>query len=362
MMTPNSPHEWARVKELFHAAVEREPADRSGYLTAACGTDAVLRAEVERLLAAHIEAADFIEWPTARLTGRQIGRYQIGELIGQGGMGEVYDARDTELGRDVALKVGRSTGEESRLRREAQHASRLNHPNICTIHEVGVVDGRRYIVMERVEGRQLSDVIPPEGLSTNEVLRYGVQVADAVAHAHRHGVIHRDLKPANIVVTPEQRVKVLDFGLSQILPMERLKAATVAQTTVTREGMIAGTLSYMAPELLRGEQADERTDIWALGVLLYEMASGTRPFRGATQFELCASILHEPPAPMPAAVLAPLQHVIRQCLAADPRERYQNASDIKAALEAIEGERVACLLRCHDSSRAGAPGAGWRRF
>jgi len=219
--------QWARVKEVFHAALERGAEERMAFVASVCDADAALRAEVERLLAAHQQAGHFIERSPAAgyrpsLTGQALGHYQIGRLIGTGGMGEVYVARDVELGRDVALKIGIAGDADSGLRREAQHASQLNHPHICTIHEVGAYDGQTYIVMEYVEGQRLSDLIPPEGRPTESVVRYGIQIADALAHAHQHGVIHRDLKSANVVVTPEGRAKVLDFGLACGVSAERL--------------------------------------------------------------------------------------------------------------------------------------------
>jgi tetratricopeptide (TPR) repeat protein/predicted Ser/Thr protein kinase len=308
-----------------------------------CDADAAVCGEVERLLAAHGQAGDFIEQPPTAsnrpsLTGRALGRYQIGRLIGTGGMGEVYAARDVELGREVALKIGIAKDADLRLRREAQHASQLNHPHICTIHEVGAYDGQTYIVMEYIEGQQLSDLIPSEGQPTESVVRYGIQIADALEHAHQHGVIHRDLKSANVVVTPEGRAKVLDFGLSCGVSAQRLKDISESQVTVTAEGFVAGTLAYMAPELLRGEPAAAGSDIWALGVLLYEMASAARPFVGATGFELTAAILHEAPPPLPARIPEPLQQIIRRCLSKDLRERYQRPGEVRAALEAVQAE------------------------
>jgi tetratricopeptide (TPR) repeat protein len=260
-------------------------------------------------------------------------------------MGEVYVARDVELGRDVALKIGIAGDADSGLRREAQHASQLNHPHICTIHEVGAYDGQTYIVMEYVEGQRLSDLIPPEGRPTESVVRYGIQIADALAHAHQHGVIHRDLKSANVVVTPEGRAKVLDFGLACGVSAERLEDLSESQMPATAKGFVAGTLAYMAPELLRGGQADAGSDIWALGVLLYEMASAARPFVGATGFELSAAILHEATAPLPARIPAPLQQIIRRCLSKDPRERYKRADEVRAALEAVHAETASTMPR-----------------
>ena len=274
------------------------------------------------------------------LTGRTVGRYLVGRLVGAGGMGQVYAARDVELGRDVALKIGIEDDVEAQaqLRREAQHASQLNHPHICTIHEVGTCDGQAFIVMEHVEGQRLSELIPPEGLPIESVLRYGIQLADALAHAHRSGVSHRDLKSSNVVVTPDGRAKILDFGLSRRLSAKSVKDLSDSHASITKDGMLAGTLSCMAPELLRGEPFDARSDIWSLGVLLYEMAAGAKPFAGTTGFEVSAAILHEQPAPLPARIPSSLQQIIRRCLSKDPRGRYQHAGEIRSALEAAQSE------------------------
>jgi tetratricopeptide (TPR) repeat protein/TolB-like protein len=351
---------WPRVKELFYAALERAPEERDAFVADACGGDAALSAEIERLLAAHRKAGSFIERPPApieermslapqrtSLTGRSLGRYEIGPLIGVGGMGEVYAARDVALGRDVALKIGSDSDLEAqtRLRREAQQASQLNHPHICTIHEVAVADGQAYIVMEYVEGQRLSDVIPREGLDVDRLLRYGIQIADGLGHAHQHGISHRDLKSENVMITPDGRAKILDFGLARRLPAGRLKELSDSRTSMTAEPVIAGTLSSMAPELLRGEDADQRSDIWSLGVLLYEMASGVRPFGGATGFELSGAILHEPPPVLPFRVPASLASTIRRCLAKDPRDRYQHAGEVRSALEALEVETSGSAVR-----------------
>lgn len=337
------PERWARVKTVFHDALERSAEERPAFVAHTCGDDADLKAEVERLLAAHEGAGAFIEAAPAGMSGRRVGRYEVGRLVGAGGMGEVYLARDVELGRDVALKIASLADGDGRLRREAQQASRLNHPNICTIHEVGAVDGRLYIVMEYVNGQPLADLIPPEGLPFDGVVRYGAQVASGLAHAHERGLVHRDLKSANVVVTQDGRPKILDFGLARQLPGERLKDLSKSPTPVTADGVLAGTLSSMAPELLRGEAADARSDIWALGVLLYEMAAGTRPFTGATGFELSAAILHQAPPPLPTRVPSALQAVIQRCLEKSPAARYQQADDVRSALET-------CLLASRSPS------------
>lgn len=346
---------WARVKDVFHAALERPQQERAAFVSQVCDGDAALSAEVERLLQAHADAGSFIDTTSAQRSTTAaasaetvspaipttIGHYKITRLIGVGGMGAVYAARDVELGRDVAVKISSDDNPDARvrLRREAQHASRLNHPHICTIHEVGVSDGCAYIVMEYVEGQSLSDAIPSGGLDAERVLRYGSQIADGLAHAHHHGVSHGDLKSENVVITREGRAKILDFGLARRLPTQQLRELSESRESVNGRNVISGTLSTMAPEVLRGEGADERSDIWALGVLLYEMASGVRPFVGATGFEITGSILHKAPSPLPARVLAALQSVIDKCLAKNPSERYQRAGEVRAALEALRAER-----------------------
>jgi len=352
-----NPDQWSRAKELFHQALERPARDRSGFLSTVCNGAVELRAEVDRLLAAHQDAGDFLERENpspdheqgttmsdrrAPMTGRVIGRYEVGRLLGVGGMGEVYVARDPDLRRDVALKVAATGDSESqtRLRREARHASQLNHPHICTMHEVGTSDGLTYIVMELVEGELLSALIANGGLPIETALRYGIQISDALAHAHDHGVSHRDLKSANVVIARDGRAKVLDFGLARRLPAARFTERSESASSNTADGYVSGTLAYIAPELLRGEQADAQSDIWSLGVVLYEMVTGRRPFEGATSFELSASILREPPAPLPNGVPVSLGQVIRRCLAKDRRDRYARAEDVRAALEAIQGHRV----------------------
>ena len=266
------------------------------------------------------------------------GKYRILEEIGRGGMGVVYKAEDTQLKRTVALKFlsPDSTAipsREKRFAQEAQTASALNHPNICTIYEVGEAEGNSYIAMEYVDGRPLDRMIPPGGLPPDDILRLGSQIVEAFEHAHERGVIHRDLKSANVVITPAGRVKVLDFGLAKRLITEELGEATRSQLSLTEEGVIAGTLPYLAPETLQGNPADARSDIWALGVVLYEMAAGTRPFEGRTGFELTSAILRDTPAPVPARTPAGMRAVIRKCLEKDLEKRFQTVSEVRAALE-----------------------------
>jgi serine/threonine protein kinase/tetratricopeptide (TPR) repeat protein len=274
-------------------------------------------------------------------TGKVFGHYRVQSQLGAGGMGVVYSAYDTILERQVAIKVvgDRVLADKTArdlLLHEARAASSLNHPNICTVHEVGDSDGEAYIVMEQVEGQPLSSLFGTDGLPPDCVIRYGVQIADALAHAHERGVIHRDLKSTNVMVTPEGRVKVLDFGLAARLRDAELQEATSSTVPLAESRVIVGTLPYLAPELLRGEPADATTDTWALGILLFEMASGKPPFPGRTAFELSSAILREAPTPLPASLPSGLKVVILRCLEKSPGERYQRASDVRIALEAVK--------------------------
>jgi TolB-like protein/predicted Zn-dependent protease len=276
------------------------------------------------------------------LIGTRLGHYRILERIGTGGMGEVYRAHDDALQRDVAIKVlPAATAEDeaarSRLLREARAAAALNHPHICTVYEVGEAGGRTFIAMELVEGSSLDRLISGGALPADDVLRYGFQIADAVALAHTRGILHRDLKTANVMITPARRAKVLDFGLAKRLDRgDHGESTTVAQATVTHAGVLIGTLAYMAPEQLRGQMADARSDVWAIGVILYEAVTGERPFAGQTPFEVSAAILNEPHRPFDHAVQpAALQQLIERCLAKEPERRYQDAGELRAALETI---------------------------
>ncbi len=269
-----------------------------------------------------------------RAAGSSLGRYRIDALIGAGGMGAVYRAYDSTLKRPLAIKVLRDSSSDHQLLREAQNASALSHPAICTIYEVGGENGASFIAMEFVDGEPLSLKIANGPLETSDVLRYGIEVADALAHAHERGVIHRDLKAANVIVSANGRVKVVDFGLARRLDPELADAPTLG--SISGPDVTIGTPYAMAPEQVRAGKLDHRTDVWALGVLLYEMAAGYQPFVGGSLPELMAAILRDQPAPLrlsPAA--APIRAIIETCLAKDRDKRYQRADDVKRALEGV---------------------------
>ena len=300
------------------------------------------------------------------VSGSRIGPYEIIAFLGSGERGEVWRAHDTRLQRDVALKVlpVETLGDETaraRLVREARLASKLNHPHICTIYEVGESEPSTgstsspqansgqavaYIAMELVEGQSLSARLGDGPLPVDQVLRYGRQMAEALAHAHSRGLVHRDLSTADVVITPEDQVKVLDFGLGKQLAGEELaEATTLSRPSLAAPDVFTDALAYRAPEQLRGQPADARSDIWALGVVLYELAAGQRPFQGQTAFELTSAILSQPLPLLPALVPAPLASVIGRCLAKEPSERYQQATEVRTALEAVASGRTGTAWR-----------------
>jgi Tol biopolymer transport system component len=279
--------------------------------------------------------------------GARLGPYQIVAPIGAGGMGEVYRARDTRLGREVAVKVLPSHLTEdpelkARFEREAKAISQLTHPHICTLYDVGSEGGVEYLVMELLEGQTLADRLEKGPLPTDHVLKFGVEIADALDRAHRAGIVHRDLKPGNVMLT-KSGVKLLDFGLAKIAassePASELSSLpTQASRPLTQKGTVMGTFQYMAPEQLEGKDTDARTDIFALGCVLYEMATGKRAFTGATQASLVSSILRDEPKPISAVTpLAPaaLDRLVKSCLAKDPEDRWQSARDVRNELQWI---------------------------
>lgn len=347
---------WARVKAVFLEALEHPESERSTFLERVTSDDAGIRAEVESLLASDRAAGSFCERPAAELLesdmspaapiarlvpGTRLGAYEIVAFIAAGGMGEVYRARHVVLGREMAIKtVGPSRVNQvarRRLIREARHASVLSHPNICAIHDVGDADGVPFIVMEYVDGRPLSEILREGVLPLADALGHAVQIADALVHAHAHGIIHRDLKSSNIVVDVGDKPVVLDFGLARRLPVGA--AESDAGSTLTAADDLAGTLSHMPPEVLRGERPDARSDVWSLGVLLYELVTGELPFRGRTSFETSSAILGEPAPRIGTHVPLAVRLVIDRCLTKDPSARYQRADVVRDALDAIRRRR-----------------------
>lgn len=279
------------------------------------------------------------------MIGKTVGHYRVLAKIGEGGMGIVYKAHDDVLHRDVALKVvkkdtGLDQSAGQNLLREARASSSLAHPNICTIYEVGETEGELYIVMELVQGKTLRELTGDLGLPAESVLRYGVQIASAVVRAHDRGIVHRDLKSANIVVTDQGLVKVLDFGLAKNIKRETSEGTTQIFESNQEPSSISGTLLYMAPEVLRGEGADYSSDLWALGVVLYEAASGRLPFAGRTIFEVSSAIMREMPEALGPPVPPGLWAIIQRCLVKEPMLRYQRAGEVQAALEAVQSSAI----------------------
>jgi eukaryotic-like serine/threonine-protein kinase len=274
-----------------------------------------------------------------------ISHYRILSKLGAGGMGEVYLAEDTQLGRHVAIKLlpPETISDEharKRLVREARAVATLDHPNICSIYEVGEADGRSFIAMQYIEGETLDLRIKRKSVELKESLTIASQIADALTEAHTHGIIHRDIKPSNVIITSRGQAKVMDFGLAKVIQQAgREDTEAQTKTLLTVPGAILGTVPYMSPEQLRGEQVSVCSDIWALGVVLYEMITGQLPFRGSTAFTLSSAILRESPAPLSARVPAGLRRVIQRCLAKEPAERYQHASEVRAALEVPQQAR-----------------------
>ena len=335
---------WQQIESLFQQALERDPAERNAWLREACQGDSDLRREVASLLANHQAATDSKSWaaaaaaklidrPTSLEPGQYLGPYRIECFLAAGGMGEVYRATDTRLHRQVAIKVAAARFTE-RFEREARLIASLNHPNICQLHDVGP----NYLVMEFVEGPTLADRIQQGAVPLEESLAIARQVADALEAAHERGIVHRDLKPGNVKVKPDGTVKVLDFGLAKMADPPETGARTEDSPTVTldsaatRTGVILGTAAYMSPEQVRGIRVDKRADIWAFGVVLYEMVTGKRAFHGETTSDILAGVLKEEPdwSRIPARV----QPLLRRCLAKDPKHRLRDIGDAMPLLEA----------------------------
>ncbi|HKC88252.1 MAG TPA: serine/threonine-protein kinase, partial [Blastocatellia bacterium] len=364
------PERWRQIERLYHAALEREASLRADFLAEICAGDEALRLKVESLLAYEEQAKDFIEAPAYEygaelfaetqaeiVIGECLGPYRILSPIGAGGMGEVYLARDTKLGRRVALKLlpAQFTTDADRVRRfeqEARGAAALNHPNIITIHDVGDVNGVHFIATEFIEGQTLRQRMMNGEISISIAIDIAAQVAAALAAAHEAGIIHRDIKPENVMVRPDGLVKVLDFGLAKLTeggqgdkgtrrtgenPLVSLSLLPPLSST----GVVMGTARYMSPEQARGLKVDARTDIFSLGVTLYEMVAGHAPFTGPSACDVIAALLEHEPVPLtrhsPEAP-AELERIVSKALRKDREERYQTTNDLLVELKGLKRE------------------------
>ncbi len=346
-----TPGRWQQIKAVLEDALERDPLERESYLHEVCAGDSALRAEVEALIDAHARSGDFIESPayevlansltqTDLAPGTTIGPYEIVGRLGSGGMGDVYLAEDTRLGRKVALKAlpAHFTKDAERVRRfqlEARAASALSHPNIITIYEIGQLDHLHYIVFEFIDGQTLRQRLATAPLTIVESLHIASSVAAALLAAHEAGIVHRDIKPENVMLRANDFVKVLDFGLAKLT--ERKKVVSEASTLFqTEPGIVMGTTPYLSPEQARGLAIDPRTDIWSLGVVLYEMVAGRPPFEGPTNSDVLVAILGREPVPLPRyrpEVPTELEWIIKKALRKDRDERYQTTKEFLADLK-----------------------------
>src|SRR5213595_3354747 len=359
------PGRWGRITDIYHATIARPPEERASFLGEECHGDASLRKQVEAMVKSHERSGDFIESPAvavapellidepmADLIGQLIGHYRIESLLGVGGMGEVYLARDERLGRKIALKLlpEHLTADETQLSRfktEARSASALNHPNILTVYEIGVEGTRHFIATEFIEGITLRALLACGRINLHAALEIAVQVASALAAAHEAGVVHRDIKPENIMLRPDGYAKVLDFGIAKLteqrLASDHYELGTTA-VLQTRLGLVLGTGHYMSPEQTRGQKVDARSDIWSLGVVLYEMVGGTQPFRGETPSDCIASILKTEPPPLSdvlSDVPLKLESILETALRKNSDERYQTIKEMLSDLRNLKVEREA---------------------
>src|SRR5688500_7230294 len=351
---------WQKVREIFDSALRHKPDERRRFVNEVCGDDKTLLAEVESLLSSHDSAESFMETPAVAEVahmieikikkleaGKRFGYYEIINQIGVGGMGEVYLARDKKLDREVAIKILNEefNEDQSHLQRfvsEAKAASALNHPNILTIYEFGEAEDARFIVSEYIEGKTLREIIRESKLTLPQILDISIQITGALSAAHKAHLVHRDIKPENIMIRPDGYVKVLDFGLAKLVEQKNKSILSLEEPTVrqnlTAKGVIVGTVNYMSPEQAKGERVDERTDIFSLGVLVYEMLAGKPPFDGGNAIETMGSILNKEPVPL--SRLTPevpheVKRIINKALRKDREQRYQTAKDLLIDLTGV---------------------------
>jgi len=352
-----TPERWQKVDQLFHAALAYEPSQRAEFLVSACDGDESLRLEVESLISSHQEAESFIEMPPGDLAaqmlvanecafepGEQIANYRIVRHLGSGGMGEVYLADDIRLNRKIALKLlpPHFTVNPDRVRRferEARAASALNHPNIVTIHEIGHSNSAHFIATEFVDGKTLRQLINEKALTLSETLNVGIQVAGALSGAHAAGIVHRDIKPENIMVRSDGYVKILDFGLAKLTEQQSTEADLEMPTLLqTNPGLVMGTVQYMSPEQARARTVDKRTDIWSLGIVLYELLAGRVPFDGETPSHVMVSLMEDelPPLKRHAHVPDELNRIVIKALCKNQKDRYQTAQQLGRDLRVLK--------------------------
>jgi len=371
-----TPERWQQIDQLFHSALERAPQERAFFLTQASAGDEALKREVESLLKSHERAESFIEQPASDVAaellaggrvklaiGQQIGHYTIMALLGVGGMGEVYSAQDMKLGRRIALKLllSQFTNDKDRLRRfqqEARAASALNHPNILTVHEIEQRAGLHYIATEFVDGVTLRQHLNNQRMSLDEILNVATQIAGALQAAHAAGIVHRDIKPENVMIRSDGYIKVLDFGLAKLTET----ALSPATSSETNPGVVMGTPRYMSPEQARGLDVDQRTDIFSLGTVIYEMVTGKPPFEGETTSDIIAALLKDEPEPMSLTVPelpSEFDQVVKKALAKTLDLRYQTITEFSSALQRLKNEiQLNELVRTNsDGSRLSLKGS-----
>ena len=381
--SPNmSPEQWNTAGRLVQAALARVPVERAAFLTAACAGDETLRREVEMLLQLHQQndAATQVEnvSPSAATTalpaagtqpldGRMLGPYQLVHEIGRGGMGRVYLAHDQRLGRRVALKLlprqsTRNPERVARFKQEARAASALNHPNILTIYEIGELKGLHFLATELVEGHTLRELIQQGQSSLLDMLDYSMQAADALAAAHSAGIVHRDIKPENLMVRPDGYVKVLDFGIAKLTETAAVNhqagPGEEFDQYETKAGVVVGTVNYMSPEQARGLRVDQRTDLFSLGVVLYEMVTGQKPFDGPTASDIVVAVLKSEPPPLThylSGTPAALQRILQRALQKDRSHRYATATEMAAELKQLKQELEFAVRFPSNSVRAAEP-------